>query len=124
MLVRTDRGAINEVHLPVEDTALIGILLECVQDLVPDPGQLPAAESRMDGAPRAKAFGEVAPGSTGGEDPQHAVDHEAVVARGTSGAWSLWWEHWLEPLPLVISECMSIHPPTLSAHHNHFAYRP
>ena len=45
MLVGADDGAIDEMHLPIELTSGIGLLLEGVKQMLEDPSLPPAVEA-------------------------------------------------------------------------------
>jgi hypothetical protein len=100
MLVGADNRAVDEVDPPIELAARIGLPLEGREDPVPDPRFLPAVEPAGDGPPGPVAFGQIAPGSAGLEDPEDAVDDPPVVMVGTPHPRFLWWEKLLQALPL------------------------
>src|SRR3954469_10978122 len=78
-LVRPDDGAVDAEQLPVDLVTAHLAGLESAQDLVPQAGAAPLIEAVVDGLPGAELLGEVAPAAAVGEDPEDAVDHQAVV---------------------------------------------
>jgi len=100
MLMRPDDRAIDVVDAPVDLASLIRLLLERGQKPVPDPGLLPAVEATGDRPPGTITLGQVPPGRPGLEDPEDAIDDPPMVMVGPTHARFLWWENWLQALPL------------------------
>jgi hypothetical protein len=109
-LVRADDGAIHVVDIPVELPGSVGTLLDRRKEASPEARLAPAVEAAGDGLPGAIPFGHVAPGSTGADDPEDAVEDASMVSGGAAGVRFLWRKQGLSPLPLPIGEVMSIHP--------------
>src|SRR3712207_4431118 len=103
MLVRSDHRAVDVMSLPIKLTLSIDLLLQCPQDCVPETTLGPAIEAGSNGGPRPVALGQVAPWSPSSVDPEHAVDHAAMVLSRAAAlaafGWSLRWKQWLQPLP-------------------------
>ncbi len=60
------------------------VLLECVEDLLPDATTAPPVIATADGLPGTELLGQVAPGGAGPCDPEHPrEDHAVVVIRAT-----------------------------------------
>src|SRR5438132_3515748 len=62
----------------------------------------------VDCAPRAVAFGNVAPLRTGVEFPEHAIQDAMVVFPGMADR-PAWWQVWLHNRKLLISEFVTSH---------------
>jgi hypothetical protein len=62
----------------------IALLLQGSQDQVPDARGDPAVEAGNHTLPRAVALGQVAPWGAGGVEPEHGINHLAVIAGGPS----------------------------------------
>src|SRR5262245_25354048 len=78
MLVRADNGAIHRVDIPVQVRCGVGLLLDRGEEARPDAGLAPAVEAAGDGGPAAIPLGQVTPGGTCTEEPQHAVQDASV----------------------------------------------
>ena len=75
----TNDGGIDKMHVPVELVVRVGLLLDGSQETVPDPRDAPAIEAAGDGARGTVAVGQIAPRSTGTQDPQDAVDDTPML---------------------------------------------
>src|SRR6266850_5065936 len=62
MLVGSNHGAIDILHVPVDLAVGVGVGLHCREQPLPDPSLLPAVKTTGDRAPGAIAFGQIAPG--------------------------------------------------------------
>jgi hypothetical protein len=105
----SDHGAIDVMQVPVQLASGIGLRLHRRQELAPDARPLPAIEAAGHGTPRTIALGEIAPGSSGAENPQDAIDDRAMVMGGSPSLGFLGWEQGLEPLPLDSGQFASVH---------------
>lgn len=85
-LMRSDDGAIDEVATPVEVPLEVGISLEMVEQPEPEAVSGPTGGADINAIPLAVAFREITPGSAGGEDPEDAVEHSAVVVVSPSSS--------------------------------------
>jgi hypothetical protein len=110
MLVRADNGAIHRVDIPVQAPRSVGLLLDRRKEASPDACLAPAVKAAGDGLPAAIPFGHVAPGSTGADDPEDAVEDASMVSGWAAGVRFLWRKQGVSPLPLSIGEVMSLHP--------------
>ncbi len=90
MLVGTNHGAIHKVDLPVNLPQDIAVLLQGLQDTQPVARITPTVETAGDSPDFAIAFGQVAPGCSGTQDPEHAVDEWAVVFGRSTRAFTFW----------------------------------
>jgi hypothetical protein len=98
--MRSDNRAIDGVPRPIDRAPGIGVLLEARQDPIPDPRFLPAVEPAGHRPPWAIAVRQIAPRSTGLENPENTVDDPSMVMVGSTNARLLWWEKLLQALPL------------------------
>src|SRR5262249_22121489 len=105
-LVGTHDGAVDAEQVPVDLASRLGAGLEVVEDAVPGAALAPAVEAGVDGLPRAEELGQVAPGGAGVQDPEDAVDHEAVVLGRPSGPLT-GREQGAQDLPLGIGQAVS-----------------
>jgi hypothetical protein len=94
MLMRSDDGAIDQVHRPLQLASGLGLLLQGREEVREDAGALPAVEAARDGAPRTIPFGPISPGSASTEDPEEAIEDRAVVMGGSPDLRFLGWEQW------------------------------
>jgi hypothetical protein len=108
MLVGADDGAVNVLRRPVQLTGRVALLLERGQHRVPDAGGSPAVEAGGHALPGAVALGQIAPLRAGGVDPEHGIDHLAVIAGGSAALWFLRWQQGCQPRPLGIREFMAV----------------
>ncbi len=92
MLMGTNDSGIDVMDGPLQRASRIGLLLERVQDLLPDAGLPPAIEAAGHCLPGTIARRQVTPGGTGAEDPQDAVDNRPMVVRRATGLGFLGWE--------------------------------
>src|SRR5262249_26465314 len=78
-LVRPDDRTVDAEQLPVDLVTAHLAGLQAPQEFIPQAGAAPLAEAVVDGLPGAELRGEVAPAAAVGQDPEDAVDHQAVV---------------------------------------------
>ena len=109
MLVGADDGAIDKVEQPIELAVRIRLLLEGVEELLPDIRSLPAIEAAGHGWPGPVPLRQVPPGRPGAEDPQDAVDNRAMVMGRSPNLWFVRWEQGFKPLPLRAGQISSAH---------------
>ena len=109
MLMGTNDSGIDLMDGPLQRASRIGLLLERVQDLLPDAGLPPAIEAAGHCLPGTIARRQPTPGGTGAEDPQDAVDNRPMVVRRATGLGFLGWEQGRQLLPLVVGQVSSIH---------------
>ena len=109
MLVGADDGAIDKVEQPIELAVRIRLLLEGVEELLPDIRSLPAIEAAGHGWPGPVPLRQVPPGRPGAEDPQDAVDNRAMVMGRSPNLWFVRWEQGFKPLPLRVGQISSAH---------------
>src|SRR3712207_215016 len=81
MLVGANDGGIDVLDGPLQRAGGIRLLLEGFQDRLPDTSLPPAVEAAGHRLPGTIAGRQVAPGGTGAEDPQDAIDNGAMVVR-------------------------------------------
>jgi hypothetical protein len=120
-----DDGAVDEMDAPVQPSGGILFLLDGRQQPVPDPGQPPAAEPAVDGAPGAVPLRQVAPGGAGAELPEDAVEEEAVVLGRLAGLRLLGRQQRGQPSPLRLGEVATMNSHTKEYRANSdFAHTP
>jgi len=102
MLVGSNQGALDRLHVPVDLAVGVGLGLHCREQPLPDPSVLPAVKTTGDRAPGAIAFGQIAPGSAGASNPEHTIQDAAMINRRSAGLGFLWRKQWVQPLPLRI----------------------
>ena len=96
--------AVDHVHLPVDGTLLILLLLNLSEQVCPYALVLPAGEAGTHGLPVAVPFRKITPGASGSLDPEDAVEDRAVIQRGTTSSRTLWGEQWGQLAPLLIGQ--------------------
>lgn len=89
VLVRSDDRAVDEVDRPIQPSMAIREALQSLQEALPATGILPAIEATRDGVPRAMLRRQITPGSTGGQDPEDAIDDASIRKVGSADAESL-----------------------------------
>ena len=109
MLMGSNDGAIDIMNVPVESTFGIGLLLDGLQEMLPDAGFSPAIEAARHGTPRPKALGQIPPGGTPTQYPQDATDDASMVQRRSSGLRFLRRKQRFDPLPLRVGQFFSFH---------------
>lgn len=97
------------MNVPVESTFGIGLLLDGLQEMLPDAGFSPAIEAARHGTPRPKALGQIPPGGTPTQYPQDATDDASMVQRRSSGLRFLRRKQRFDPLPLRVGQFFSFH---------------
>ena len=65
----SDHRAIDVMDVPVQLASGISLRLHRREELAPNARPLPAVEATGHGAPRAIAFGQIAPGGAGAQKP-------------------------------------------------------
>src|SRR5205085_1024106 len=101
MLMGTDDGAIHKMDVPINLSQRIALLLQAVQNPLPDARMTPAVETARDRPDFAVAFGQVAPRRTCAQNPEHPVDHRAVVVWRTTCRFGCGQER-LQAFPLFV----------------------
>jgi hypothetical protein len=90
MLVRADNGAIHLVDILVQVPRSVGLLLDRCKEARADARFAPAVETAGDGLPGAIPCGHVAPGSTGADAPEDAIEDASMVSGWAAGVRFLW----------------------------------
>src|SRR5690606_25620035 len=85
-LESTDAGAIDAKELPVDLAAPLHFRKQRSEDPLPGTVTRPAYEAVVERLPGTVSFGCIPPGNAGGENPEDAIDHPAVVLPGSSPA--------------------------------------
>jgi len=85
MLVGPNNGAIDILHVPVDVAVGVGLGLHRREQLLPDPRVLPAIKPTGDRAPGAIAFGQIAPGSTGAQNPENPIEDASMIYSRSAG---------------------------------------
>ena len=88
---------------------VVGIGRELLEDALPDAGFGPAGEAPVHVVPVAEPLGQVAPRDAGTVAIQHRFDEQAVVRRGHADMALAARQQLLNPLPLVVAECVAAH---------------
>ena len=109
MLVGSNDRAIDRVHRPMHLPRGIGLRWDGLKEAWPDTGFSPTIEAAGHRAPGAIAFRSIAPGGTGAQHPQDAIDDHSMVRSGPAGGGFLRGKQRLEPLPLRVGEFFSFH---------------
>jgi len=102
MLVGSHHGAINVVNFPVNPALGVSLLLDGLQDAIPDASLAPAAEAGGHRPPRSVPPGKVPPGSPSAKEPQDDVQDLPTVFRRPASLRFLRWEQGPESLPLLV----------------------
>ena len=76
--------------------------VQCLQHRIPDPGDGPAAELTVDGAPLAELLGQIPLGRTCPGNPEHAIQNQAMIAWGPTPLRSGLDHKWLEKRPFLV----------------------
>jgi hypothetical protein len=104
MLVSPDDTAVYMVQFPIQLAFEVGLWLVAGEDVLPQSVFSPAIETARNGLPLAIVLWHVAPGCACSENPEDAVDDDAVVKAGTTDARCLGRQQWLQTLPLGVSQ--------------------
>jgi len=113
MLMGTDARAVDHRDRAVDLVVMGRLSLDLGQDPVPDPDLLPPAKPAIDRLPRAVPLRQIVPRRTRSLDPEDTVEDRAMIRVGPTGGRSLGWQQRCEAVPLVVSQLMASHPPTL-----------
>jgi hypothetical protein len=109
VLMRSNAAAIDIMNRPVQLTRGIGLLLNGLEEALPDAGSSPAIEAAGHGAPGAIGFGQITPGRTRAQQPQDAGEDASMARSGSAGLRLLRGKQRWEPLPLRVGEVSSFH---------------
>ena len=101
----SDVGAVDEPHVPVDFALPVEADLQGFENAVEGSVASPAAEAMVDGLPFSIAFGKVAPGGAGAEDPKHTIEYGAVIVPFTAAF--LFGEKAFEKFPMFIRDFIS-----------------
>ena len=107
--MRAHGRPVEEVERPID----LALLLERCQAALPDAGPLPAIAAAGDRLPRAKAFGQIAPGRSRFRNPQDTIKDRSMILVGPARSWAFRREHGRHLRPLLICQFMSSHVPIL-----------
>ncbi len=108
MLMCANDGAIHKMDVPVNLPEGIAVLLQTLQDVIPDARLTPTIEATRDGAHFAVAFGQVPPRRTRTQHPEHAIDHRAVVVWRATRRFRFRQQP-LQAFPLFVGQVASAH---------------
>src|SRR5574341_2061726 len=100
---------IQKVDVPIELACRLILLLQGGPHLIPNPRFPPAAEAAMHTRPTAVAFWQVTPRRTCPQNPQHPIQHGAMIAIGPPRVRLFRWQQRLHSFPLSVSQFMSVH---------------
>lgn len=84
VLVRSHCRRVHQQEASIRCTSL-----QAFENQGPETFPCPLAEARVDRLPLPKNGGQVAPGSPGAKDPNHALQHQHIVTAGASTAISI-----------------------------------
>lgn len=82
-------GTIDGMEVPIELSGGIALLLQGLQDALPDPRLLPAIKAAGDRVPGAVALGQISPRCSSSQDPQDPIDDQAMIFGWTACFWLL-----------------------------------
>jgi hypothetical protein len=99
MLMRPDKRALYRMDIPIELTRRIGLLLKGVQAPPDETNVAPAVNATGHRRPRTITLGQIAPGGSGAQHPEDAVQDTAVIVGRMAGPRFPRWEQRLQPLP-------------------------
>src|SRR5438105_11344566 len=108
-------SAVDEVQAPVQEARAVALLLQALQNALPDASLAPAVEPTRHRRPRAEAGRQIAPGGSRAQNPQHAAEHRAMIVVGASRPWFLGREQGTQLLPASIAEVFTCHTLSLKA---------
>lgn len=111
MLVRSNHGAVHMVQAPVQVILLVCLALKFSRHSVPHACLDPSVEPPRTGLPGSVLLGEIAPRSSGAQDPEDAIDHQTMILGRAAGLRFLWRQCPAQPLPLLVSQYISCHVP-------------
>ena len=77
MMMGADHSAINHLELVWRDPSVV----QRVQDVLPQPGERPAAKLAVDRGPFTELFGQVAPRRAGSCDPENTIHNKTMIRR-------------------------------------------
>jgi len=102
MLVSPNDRAIDIMNGPIHLARGVHLVLNALEQTLPDAGFAPAIEAAGHGAPGTIAVGQVAPGSAGAQKLPDTVEDASMVRSGPAGFGFLRRKQRLEPLPLRV----------------------
>jgi hypothetical protein len=80
------------------------LVIEHVEDLLPDAGGAPLGITAVHGFPGTKVIGEFSPGAASADDPKDAREDQPVVGIRASSLGLLWWEQGRNAVPVLIGQ--------------------
>ena len=102
-MVSANHGAVDHLERVRHGPAAV----QCLHDVLPEPGQRPAPELPVDARPLAELFGQVSPRSPGPGDPEHAIQNTAVIDRFAPVRRADGQDEGLEESPLLVRHQVS-----------------
>src|SRR5262249_41269218 len=81
----TGDGAVDAPQVVIEKPLVVALVQQGRVEARPGAVAPPALEAAVDGVPWAVAFGQIAPGGAGAQDPQDAVEYGVVGHPGPAG---------------------------------------
>jgi hypothetical protein len=109
VLMSANNGGIDKVQVPVDLTTGIRLSLQSRQEALPETRLAPAIEPAGDGADRAIALRQIAPGRAGTQNPENAVQDGAVMVVGPPCWRPLGRQKRLKALPLPVRQLVTCH---------------
>ena len=79
VLLGPDGGAVDRDHRPDDGSDRVRFALQRLEDLLPDPLAAPAEQPVVAGLPLPVPLGHVAPGGTGAQHPENAVEDQPMI---------------------------------------------
>ena len=79
MLMSSNDRAVHRLDLPVEQAGLISLLLQGIEDALPEALLTPAIEAGGKRGPWAVVLRDIAPGSAGAVKPKQAIECAAMA---------------------------------------------
>jgi len=89
VLMRSNHGAIDRVFFPIDLSRGIALLLQRLQNFLPNAGFDPAIEAACHRSPGAIVVGQISPRRSRPHDPEDPIEDEAMIVGWTPSLWLL-----------------------------------
>ena len=109
MLMCSNDRAIDSMRFPIDLPISILLLLQRLQDSLPDPCLLPAIKAAGDCPMGTISLRQITPGRAGSQNPQDSIENASMILCWAPDVRFLRWKQGAQLLPLLICQVSSSH---------------